>query len=291
MPRLRFDLQSHSTHSDGVLEPAEVVRRAAAAGIEVLALSDHDTVDGVEEALTAASEAGIVLVPAAEISAVDPPYEDLHLLGYGVDHRDPALLAKLEDYRADRLTRADRMAAALRDLGWGMDEALLDVRRAAGKPVGRPHLADAVVADPANAARLADEGLATATDLLVAYLIPGTPAYRGRERPTVAEAIATIHAAGGLAVWAHPFWDIEDADEVVAALDRFCGYGLDGVEAFYVTHTEEQVRLLHDHCAQRGLQTTGSSDFHGPDHPRFATFGAHEAYDLTPTFRFGDAEG
>jgi predicted metal-dependent phosphoesterase TrpH len=286
MPRLRFDLQSHSTHSDGVLEPAEVVRRAAAAGIEVLALSDHDTVDGVEEALGAADEAGIVLVPAVEISAVDPPYEDLHLLGYGVDHRDPALLETLEDYRADRLRRADRMGDALRELGWGMDEALLDVRRAAGKPVGRPHLADAVVADPANAARLADEGLETATDLLVAYLIPGTPAYRGRERPTVAEAIATIHAAGGLAVWAHPFWDIDDAGEVVAALDRFAGYGLDGVEAFYVTHSEEQVRLLHDHCAQRGLQTTGSSDFHGPDHPRFAEFGAHQAYDLVPTFRF-----
>ena len=284
-----FDLQSHSTHSDGALAPAEVVRRAAAAGIALLALSDHDTVDGVAEALAAADDAGIRVVPAVEVSTVDPPHEDLHVLGYGVDHRDPALRAALADYRADRLRRADRMADALRDLGWALDEHALDARRAADRPVGRPHLAEAAFAHPANAARLAAEGLATPTDLLVAYLIPGAPAFRGRERPTVAEAIATIHAAGGIAVWAHPFWDVEDPQEVLATIDRFVADGLDGVEAFYVTHTEAEVRLLHEHCLARGLQTTGSADFHGPEHPRFSRFGAFEQHGLTPVLDRLDA--
>jgi 3',5'-nucleoside bisphosphate phosphatase len=278
----RFDLQSHSTYSDGALAPAAVVRHAAAAGIEVLALSDHDTVDGVAEALEAAAQAGITVVSAVEISAADPPHEDLHVLGYGLDHCDPSLLATLVDYREDRLRRADRMAAALRALGWALDDAPLQARRASDRPIGRPHLAQAAFSHPANAERIAAEGLDTFSDLLVAYLIPGAPAYRGRERPTVPEAIATIHAAGGIAVWAHPFWDVEDPDEVAAILGRFAAAGLDGVEAFYVTHTEAQVRLLHDHAQRHGLLTTGSSDFHGPDHPRFARFGAHPLHGLEP---------
>jgi predicted metal-dependent phosphoesterase TrpH len=278
----RFDLQSHSTFSDGALAPADVVRRAAAAGLEVLALSDHDTVEGVDEALDAAAQVGLRVVPAVEISAADPPHEDLHVLGYGVDHRDPALLATLAGFREERVRRADRMAAALRELGWELDEAPLAERRARDRPIGRPHLAEAAFAHPANAPRIAAEGLDTFSDLLVAYLIPGAPAYRGRERPTVPEAIAAIHAAGGVAVWAHPFWDVEDPAEVIAILERFATAGLDGVEAFYVTFDEAQTRLLHAEASRLGLQTTGSADFHGPDHPRFARFGAFELYGLVP---------
>ncbi|WCB95222.1 3',5'-nucleoside bisphosphate phosphatase [Baekduia alba] len=278
----RFDLQSHSTFSDGALAPADVVGRAAQAGIELLALSDHDTVDGVAEALAAGREAGIAVVTAVEVSAVDPPHEDLHVLGYAIDHRDPDLLAALAGYRGERAARADRMAAALRELGWALDAAPLAARRAGDLPIGRPHLAEAAFAHPANAQRVAAEGLETFSDLLVAYLTPGAPAYRGRERPTVAEAIATIHAAGGLAVWAHPFWDVEDPAAVVASLERFAAAGLDGVEAFYVTHTEAQVRLLHEHALRLGLLATGSADFHGPEHPRFARFGAFATYGLEP---------
>ena len=279
-----FDLQSHSVHSDGVLEPAGVVVHAAAAGVEVLALSDHDTVDGVEEALAAGAEHGVRIVPAVEISAVSGPYEDLHVLGYGIDHHDPALLEALASYRQERVTRAERMAAALRDLGWALDDAALDARRAADRPIGRPHLAQAAFDHPHNAQRVRDEGLDTFSDLLVAYLIPGAPAYRGRERPTVAAAVAAIHGAGGLAIWAHPFWDVEDPGEVVRLVEAFAGEaaGIDGVEAFYTTFTEEQTRLLHATALRLGLRTTGSADFHGPDHPRFAAFRAFETYELVP---------
>ncbi len=131
---LAFDLQSHSTRSDGTLAPAEVVRAAAAAGVELLALTDHDTVDGVEEAIAAGREHGVRVVPAAELSTIDGEHEDLHVCGYGLDHTSPALLDALERWREDRAARADRMAAALEELGWQLDRTTLDARRAAGPP-------------------------------------------------------------------------------------------------------------------------------------------------------------
>jgi 3',5'-nucleoside bisphosphate phosphatase len=282
VPAPTFDLQSHSTRSDGALEPAEVVARAAAAGVELLALTDHDTVEGVDEALAAARAHGIRLSPAIELSALDRDQEDLHVLGYGLDHRDPALLAALERFRADRAARGDRMADALEACGLELDRAPLQRRRERGLPIGRPHLAQAAFAHPANAARIAAEGLADFGKLLEAYLIPGAPAYRPRTTPTVPEAIDTIHAAGGAAVWAHPFWDVDAAPEVVATIDRFVAAGLDGVEAFYITFTREQTLLLARACEERGLLSTGSADFHGPDHPRFHAFRAFELHGLTP---------
>lgn len=282
MPAPTFDLQSHSTFSDGTLPPAEVVARAAAAGVELLALTDHDTVDGVAEALQAAGPAGIRVVPATELSSIDGAHEDLHVLGYGIDHTNNAFRDTLAAFRADRGARADRMAAALEELGWALDRAPLERRRTAGLPIGRPHLAQAAFDHPANARRIADEGLQDFGKLLEAYLVPGAPAYRRRTTPTVAEAIDAIHAAGGVAVWAHPFWDVDDAHEVVAAIDRFAAEGLDGVEAFYVTHTREETLLAAGACAERGLLTTGSADFHGPGHPRFNAFRAFDLHGLQP---------
>jgi 3',5'-nucleoside bisphosphate phosphatase len=277
-----FDLQSHSLHSDGHLSPTEVVAQAAQAGVELLALSDHDTVDGVNEAMQAGVEHGVTVVPATEISAVDGEYEDLHVLGYRIDHRDPVLAERLLDARADRERRADAMAAKLRELGFEVDPAPIEARKAAGKPVGRPHLAAAVVEHPANAARLEQEGLQDVSSFIPAYLIQGTPGYVARSHPTVAEAIEWIHDAGGMAIWAHPFWDIKDDQEVVAAIDRYRAVGLDGVEVFYTTHTQQQIELLASRCDELGLLTTGSADFHGPTHRLFSRFRAFELHGHTP---------
>jgi predicted metal-dependent phosphoesterase TrpH len=277
-----FDLQSHSTYSDGTLAPREVVARAAQAGVELLALTDHDTVDGVAEALEEAAASGIRVVPATELSSIDGDHEDLHVLGYSIDHTNKTFLDTLAAFRADRTARADRMATALEQLGWTLDRAPLEQRRAAGLPIGRPHLAQAAFDHPKNARRVNDEGLQDFGQLLEAYLIPGAPAYRRRTTPTVAEAIRAIHDAGGVAVWAHPFWDVDAPADVVAAIDRFAANGLDGVEAFYVTHTREETGIAHAACAQRGLLTTGSADFHGPDHPRFNAFRAFDLFGLTP---------
>jgi predicted metal-dependent phosphoesterase TrpH len=282
MPRQpSFDLQAHSVHSDGELPAAEVVERAAAAGVELFALTDHDTVDGVPEAAAKARELGLRYSPAAELSAVHGGHEDLHVLGYELDVSDPELIAILEDFRGDRARRIEAMADRLRELGFELDDAPLVARREAGKPIGRPHLADAVLAHPGNVERLAAEGIAGRDELFPPYLVPGAQAYVARSRPTVEQAIEVIHAAGGVAVWAHPFWDIDSPDEVLATLGAFADAGLDGVECFYVTHSEEQTRLLHDFARSRGLLTTGSTDFHGPGHGRFSAFCGFDVHGLT----------
>jgi 3',5'-nucleoside bisphosphate phosphatase len=277
-----FDLQSHSTRSDGSLEPGEVVRLAAEAGVELLALSDHDTVDGVAEAIAAGAEHGVRVVPATELSSIDGEREDMHVLGYLIDHTDAAFGEALERFRADREARGGRMMDALRELGFELDTAAIDARVAAGAPVGRPHIARAAFDHPANAARIAAEGLEDFSALLVAYLIEGAPAFRRRTTPTIAEAIDVIHAAGGVAVWAHPYWDLDTDADVADAIERYAAMGIDGVEAFYVTHTEEQTRYAHDQCARRGLLTTGSADFHAPDHRLFSRFRAFELHGLEP---------
>src|SRR6185436_20099291 len=122
---------------------------------------------------------GVRVVPATEISAVDGPYEDLHVLGYGIDHRSALLGERLLDARADRERRADGMAERLRELGFEIDPAPVEARKAKGKPVGRPHLAAAVLAHPANAERLSSEGHEDVSSFIPAYLIQGMPGYVG----------------------------------------------------------------------------------------------------------------
>ena len=264
-----FDLQAHSTRSDGALEPGAVVAAAACAGVELLALTDHDTVEGVAEALAAGRENGVEVVPAVEVSAVQAGGgADVHVLGYRVDNRSPDLVRALGGWQADRALRIERMADRLEELGFELDRTELEARRAAGDPLGRPHLAAAVRGRP--------------EDFFERYLVPGAPAFVPRTTPGVGEAIAAIHAAGGVAVWAHPFWDVSDPGEVLATLERFRADGLDGVEVFYPTHTEDRVALLAERCTRDGLLQTGSADFHAPDHPQFDRFRAFELYGREP---------
>jgi predicted metal-dependent phosphoesterase TrpH len=279
---VRFDLQCHSTCSDGALAPADVIALAADEGVELVALTDHDTVGGVDEALAAGSRHGVRVIPAVELSIVDPAAVDLHVLGYGVDHTDERLLAALACFRADRRGRVDRMATRLRELGFAIDEQLLEPRAGCGAALGRPHLAQAVLASPENMQRLVGEGIGDVGGFIRRYLSAGRPAFAARTLPVAADAIDLIHAAGGVAVWAHPFWDIGEQDAVVRTLERFCALGLDGVEAFYVTHEREQTDVLVRAAARHGLLTTGSSDFHGPDHRHFAGFRAFDLHGHVP---------
>jgi predicted metal-dependent phosphoesterase TrpH len=285
MAHPRFDLQSHSTHSDGALPAAEVVERAADAGVELLALSDHDTVSGVSEALATGERLGLRVVPAVEISAVDdgaPVGRELHVLGYDIDHTGPLLTERLTEFLADRERRTMRMAAALGELGFELDERELETRVARGQPIGRPHLAEAALRSPANASRLQAEGIDEIGAFIRSYLIEGKPAFRLRETPTVAQAVEAIHEAGGVAIWAHPFWDVSEPGDVLQSIERFHALAIDGIEAFYVTHTREQTELLAERCASLGLLSTGSSDFHGPENRLFSRFLAFETYGLEP---------
>jgi predicted metal-dependent phosphoesterase TrpH len=130
--------------------------------------------------------------------------------------------------------------------------------------------------------RLQREGIVNASQLLEAYLVPGAPAFRRRTTPTVAEAIEVVHESGGVAVWAHPFWDVDDTRTVLERIERFAELGLDGVEAFYPTHDAQQATAIAQRCAELGLLTTGSADFHGPAHPIFNRFRAFDLHGRQP---------
>jgi predicted metal-dependent phosphoesterase TrpH len=258
-----IELQSHSTVSDGQLPPAEVVERAAEAGVTVLALTDHDAIAGVAEAAGAADRLGIELIPAIEMSCVHEFAEDLHVCGYWVDVG--AIAPACERAQHERVTRAAEIVGKLRQEGFELH--LEDAVREAGDAlsIGRPHIARAAGAE-------GDLG-----PFFEEYLVPGAKAFVPRRWPTAAEAVAVIKEAGGVAVVAHPYWDIEDpaeVDELIRALD------IDGVEAFYPTHSKQQTGHLLGLCEELGLMPTGSSDYHGPTHKTFASFGAYRTYGL-----------
>src|SRR4051794_16167368 len=155
---IAFDLQCHSDRSDGALAPAAVMEQAADDGVRLVALTDHDTVDGVPEAREAAGRLGIGFSPASEISAVAGAHADLHVCGYELDVTDSTLVDALADFRADRQRRVEAIADRREELGFAVDRAVLEERRARGLPIGRPHIADAVLTNPANRRRLIDEG-------------------------------------------------------------------------------------------------------------------------------------
>jgi predicted metal-dependent phosphoesterase TrpH len=258
-----IELQSHSTVSDGQLAPAGVVEEAAKAGVTTLALSDHDAIAGVAEAAEAAERHGIELVPAIEMSCVHEYAEDLHICGYWVD------LGKIapacERAQHERVSRAGEIVAKLR--GEGFDLHLEDAVREAGDAlsIGRPHIARA-------AGATGDLG-----PFFEEYLVPGAKAFVPRKWPSAEQAIELIHAAGGVAVIAHPYWDISDSGEVDELIRSL---GADGVETFYPTHSEEQTAHLLELCAELDLVPTGSSDYHGPTHKTFSKFGAYDTYGL-----------
>ena len=258
-----IELQSHSTVSDGQLPPAQVVEEAATAGVTTLALTDHDAIAGVTEAAEAAERLGIELVPAIEMSCVHEYAEDLHICGYWVDLGKIA--GACERAQHERVTRAGEIVEKLR--GEGFDLHLEDAVKEAGDAlsIGRPHIARA-------AGATGDLG-----PFFEEYLVPGAKAFVSRKWPTAEQAIELIHRAGGVAVIAHPYWDISEPGEVD---DLIRSLGADGVETFYPTHNEEQTAHLLELCEELGLIPTGSSDYHGPTHKTFSSFGAYDTYGL-----------
>jgi 3',5'-nucleoside bisphosphate phosphatase len=259
-----LDLQSHSTFSDGELPPAEVVAAAVQAGVTTLALTDHDAIDGVPEATSAARDAGITLVPATEISCVHGRLDDMHMLGYWVDVA--AIAPACERAQLERVTRAKEIIERLNSQGVPVkfEDAIAQAGDASS--VGRPHIAKAAGVKPEEMSPFFDE-----------WLVPGAKAFVSRRWPSAAEAVETIHGAGGAAVLAHPFWDLDDPKEVAAVVDDL---DLEGIECFYPAHDRAQTKFLLELCRDRGLAATASSDFHGPSHKMFDSFCAYPTYDL-----------
>jgi 3',5'-nucleoside bisphosphate phosphatase len=259
-----LDLQSHSTFSDGELPPAQVVATAAEAGVTTLALTDHDGIDGVAEAAEAAAGAGIALVPATEISCVHGSLDDMHMLGYWVD--TSMIAPAMEHAQRERIIRAEEIVQRLNEQGVpvSFEDAIAEAGDASS--VGRPHIAMAAGVKPDEMSAFFEE-----------WLIPGAKAFVSRRWPHAGEAVEIIHGAGGVAVMAHPFWDMNDPAQVAELVDDL---ELEGVECFYPAHDRAQTRFLLELCRERGLAATASSDFHGPSHKMFNSFGAYSTYDL-----------
>ena len=246
------DLHVHSTASDGHLPPTAVVEAARTAGLAAMALTDHDTVGGVAEAQAAGERLGVRVVAGAELSA-HLFGEEIHLLALHIDRVD-VIATELTRFRDDRVTRAEQMVARLGQ--HGVTVTMEDVlREAAGGAVGRPHVARAVVA--AGAARDVREAFDK-------FLGDGRPAYVDKPRLEARDAIALAHAAGGIAVWAHPKGEgrREKVEPLVAA-------GLDGLEVLHPVHNADDRARLQALADFFGLVTSGGSDWHAvPDHPR-----------------------
>ncbi|MCB0828668.1 MAG: PHP domain-containing protein [Solirubrobacterales bacterium] len=258
-----IELQSHSTVSDGQLPPAEVVEKAAEAGVDVLALTDHDGVAGVPAAIEAGRRLGVEIVPAIEMSSVHEYAEDLHICGYWIDleQMEPAC----ERAQQERIDRAAEIVENLR--GFGFDITLDDAKREAGSAdsIGRPHIAHAAGAAD-NMGPFFEE-----------YLVPGAKAFVARKWPTADQACEVIREAGGVPVLAHPYWDVKEPQKVerlIRALD------IDGIEVYYPSHTREQTAHLLELARELGLAATASSDYHGPTHKTFRRFGAYQTYGL-----------
>ncbi|TYK49140.1 PHP domain-containing protein [Actinomadura decatromicini] len=249
---MRIDLHSHSAMSDGTRPPAEVVRRARERGLDVLALTDHDTVAGWDEAAAALPD-GLTLVPGIELSCKLDGHS-LHMLGYLFDPSEPVLAAELARIRDDRVIRAQGMVERLQELGvdvtWDMVRGL-----AGGEAIGRPHVARAMI--DAGAIRTADEAFTGD------WIAQGGRAYVERYALDPDEAIRLVRASGGVCVLAHPRARRRGYTVGDDAVERLAAEGLAGIEVDHPDHAPDDRARLRDLAAALGLAATGSSDDHG----------------------------
>ncbi len=246
----RLDLHMHSTRSDGRHAPAWVVQQAAAQGAELIALSDHDTLAGVEEAREAGKPLSVTVVAAVEVSVIDQALGELHVLGY-LPSRDELvnLELKLSEYRNERVGRARRTLELLRDLGAAVEEDAV-LRHADGGVIGRPHIARALV----------DAGhVESVQEAFDRFLHNGGPAFVQRSVLSMEESIELIHGVGGIASLAHP----TRYRETEASIESFAAAGGDGIEIYYRNDPPDVVANGERLASRLSLVATGGSDFHG----------------------------
>jgi len=247
-----IDLHTHSNRSDGTFAPAEVVRTAAEKRLEVVALVDHDTTEGLEEALAEGERLGIEVVPGVEFSA-EHEATSVHVLCYWMDVSDAAFQEELERLRDDRFRRGERMIEKLRALGF--DISFDRVREIAGGDlIARPHVAQAMV----------EAGIVpTEKDAFDRWIGDGRPAHVGKHALDPVDAVAVIQGAGGLCVLAHPgMWGDQTSvpDELIEAM---AAAGMVGLEVDHTDHTPEQRERYRTLAERLGLVPTGGSDCHG----------------------------
>ena len=243
---MRFDLHLHTTGSDGRLTPTQMVALAVERGLKVISITDHDSVSGVGEALTAA-DGKLTIVPGVEINT-DLATGELHVLGYFIKYEDMELVAALAKIRESRVGRAQKMLAKLDELGMPVDwQRVLELAK--GESICRPHIAQAML----EKGYISDE-----KEAFDKYIGRNCPAYVGREKVGPVEAVRIIKKAGGIPVLAHPA-DIADVDNLIVELKLA---GLQGIEAYYGQYDNRTVSRIVGLAKRHDLLTTGGSDYH-----------------------------
>ena len=241
------DLHIHSNFSDGLLSPEEIVRKAHDAGLTVISITDHDTVDGIGPAVAEGEKAGVTVIPGIEFTT-DLPDTEIHILGYFIDYKAKWLKELLSKIRESRMNRIYKIADKLKNLGINIDAE--DVLKLADKgSVGRPHVARML---------LQQGKVKSVQEAFNKYLNFGGPAYVPHFRLTPAEAVQTIVKAGGIPVYAHPA--VSRKDDIIPEL---IAKGLAGIEVFYSKHSDAQIKHYQTLAEKYGLLMTGGSDFHG----------------------------
>jgi len=265
----RADLHTHTTASDGTCEPAENVRLAREQGLSAIAITDHDTVAGIPQALEAAAAQGVEVIPGVEVSSLARG-QDIHVLGYFVPYADSSFQEKLAGLRETRHERNKLMIARLRELGIPITlESVYRRKQGTDKNIGRPHIAEELI----------ELGVVSSVEeAFEKYLGKEGAAYVNPPRITPQEAITLIRQAGGVAVLAHP--GLYNDDELVQQLIAF---GLDGIEVYHPDNSEAQRLKYLQWAKEHGLVVTGGSDFHGwrGEEPFHAMLGSHLALEDT----------
>jgi 3',5'-nucleoside bisphosphate phosphatase len=248
------DLHMHSTYSDGVRTPTELVNMACGLGLKAIALADHDTVGGIDEALAAGAACGLEVLPAIEFSVAFGSYSDVHLLGYLLDHRDPELLGILAEFRERRETRGEAIVERINEKLKSEGKGAISSEEAAalaGGALGRPHIAQVL---------MAKGHVRDMQDAFARYLIPCDVPKRYFP---VDEALDTIKRLGGVAVLAHPTSITTDRETLTGVIDALCPLGLSGLEAYNNICSEQESSYLRSYAGKKGLIWTGGSDYHG----------------------------
>lgn len=249
-----IDLHTHSTCSDGILTPTALLDLAARRRLAAVALTDHDTVAGVAEAVSRGKTNGVEVISGIEVSSrLDDT--SLHILGYGIAHEQPEFLTFLAGLQQARQDRNQAMLDRLRDLG--IPIRMAELAATAGDQIGRPHFARLLVAK--GVCRDSQEAFAR-------YLRRGSPAFVEHIRPPADEVIGHISKAGGVAILAHPASTDPGLEKIPAIVARLKEHGLTGLEAFYPTHSGKVCRALQKIAADHGMLVSGGTDFHG-DNP------------------------
>lgn len=253
-----IDLHTHSLKSDGSMTPTEVVEAAKAAGLAAIALSDHDTVDGLEEAMAAGEKLGVEVVPAIEFSVISKT--ETHILGYFIDYKNPELLQMLKEIVDLRIERNYVTTEKLNDLGF--DITIEEVRALAPNNfVGRAHFARVLM----------DKGYTSSVkEGFDKYMSVGKYAYCEKQRLSAAEAVELIAKCGGISFLAHPHLTKLPDDELKAFLIELKGYGLSGLEGYYTDYTPEMEIKYRSLAEELGMIYSGGTDFHAKMKPHIS---------------------